>query len=108
MLKLSPKLFKNSLIIFIIFVLLFSTTSFAYAVETRETEPNDTIVNATTAAVNSETVGNLSAIEDVDWYSFTIPSAGKVSLNIKHNIILISDVLVHLVCVVFVSIIIAF
>jgi hypothetical protein len=87
MLKLFPKLLKNSFIIFIIFVLLFSTTSFAYAVETRETEPNDTIVNANNTAVNSETVGNLSAIEDVDWYSFTIPSAGKVSLNIKHNII---------------------
>jgi len=57
--------------------------STAYAATNRELEPNDTVQTATAVVVNSQYVGNLSDICDVDFYKFTLTALGSVTLKLQ-------------------------
>jgi hypothetical protein len=52
-----------------------------------EVEPNGTMATATEINVNSEITGNLLSGEDIDFYKFTLPKDGRISLNFRHEFI---------------------
>ncbi len=52
---------------------------------TWETEVNDSYSQADDIAVNQTYYGALQTNEDVDWYRFTVPKAGKISFIFGHN-----------------------
>lgn len=52
-----------------------------------ESEPNDEISNATAIEPNADNqyTGNLTTEDDKDYYSFSIPSKGKVRVHLDHT-----------------------
>ena len=50
-----------------------------------ETEPNGDKPSATPMGLNQPIVGNLSEYSDMDYYSFTLTQAGKVSFHFLHG-----------------------
>ncbi len=50
-----------------------------------ETEFNEEYSTADTINVNNTYYGSLMHVDDVDWYSFTLPEAGYISLNFSHD-----------------------
>lgn len=50
-----------------------------------EAEVNDTYSQADVVEVNKTFYGALQTEDDSDWYQFSVPKAGKVSLTFKHN-----------------------
>ena len=52
-----------------------------------EKEDNNTIVTANNIPLNTTISGNLSSKGDVDWYTFSVPSAGMVQLSFNHEYI---------------------
>ncbi len=50
-----------------------------------EQESNETAVTATTIPLNKEYWGQLALTGDIDWYSFTLPKSGTVSLSVRHT-----------------------
>ncbi len=50
-----------------------------------EREFNDSLQTASTIKVNTDNYGSLMSDSDEDWYRFTLPSAGKASINFKHS-----------------------
>ena len=55
------------------------------AAASAETEPNGGIASATAIALNEPATGSISDENDVDWYKFTLTTAGKVTLTLKHS-----------------------
>lgn len=58
------------------------------ASEQWEKEKNDGYATATTIALNTQYSGANQFHSDDDYYKFTIPSVGKISLNIQHPLLM--------------------
>ena len=52
-----------------------------------EQEPNDTQNTATLINTGLPYMGSLADTSDADWYRFTVPTAGVLTLNFKHALI---------------------
>jgi hypothetical protein len=52
-----------------------------------EKEFNNSLTSANTISLNTSYTGNMQNNSDVDYYKFTLSSAGKVSLNFKHDLV---------------------
>jgi hypothetical protein len=52
-----------------------------------EVEANNTLATANYVAVNTTATANLQNYNDDDYFKFTLPVAGRVALNFKHNLV---------------------
>jgi hypothetical protein len=52
-----------------------------------EKEFNDSLTSANTISLNTSYTGNMQNYSDVDYYKFTLSSAGKVTLNFQHPLV---------------------
>jgi hypothetical protein len=55
-------------------------------IATREIEPNNEWTTANKIAVNETYTGNLETGNDIDFYKFTLPSAGSIVIRFSHEL----------------------
>ena len=67
------------------FVLAFLFAVAVSAAVASETESNNTRYTANKISLNAEYTGNISSSSDVDWYEFSLSSAGYVYVDFRHN-----------------------
>ena len=78
-------LLKSPITLFALTLLVLGITLCPGIAQAHEIENNDTRQNATVIIPNQTVIGNLQTNDDVDYYKFEIPSAGKVYTVIKHE-----------------------
>lgn len=57
----------------------------AYAASSYESESNDTYQTANEISLGNAVYGNLHKSSDIDWYKFTIPEDGYISIDFNHE-----------------------
>ncbi len=85
-------------ILFLLTILFIACLSFvnlpiktAHAANSYESESNDTYQTANPISLGSAVYGSLKSDDDIDWYKFTIPNDGYISIDFEHEQISSTD-----------------